>query len=219
LKYAIGEILLVVIGILIALQVNNWNEERADHIRETEILKDLRDDLVDTENLFNHFLNGYGEVIEHKKAIIKTIEGNLIWNDTLQDHINNFWWLIPVNINTTSYETLKDWGVSNIKNESLRRDIISIFVNRVDQCNIINESSSEIHWKASWQDDLSELYDLSDFTHVRILDYDQFLKSEDYANREKTYLGTLKLLKGQINGVLTEIIRVRKKIEIELERR
>lgn len=28
LKYAIGEIILVVIGILIALQINNWNEER-----------------------------------------------------------------------------------------------------------------------------------------------------------------------------------------------
>ncbi len=28
LKYALGEIILVVIGILIALQVNNWNEER-----------------------------------------------------------------------------------------------------------------------------------------------------------------------------------------------
>ena len=27
-KYAIGEIVLVVIGILIALQINNWNEDR-----------------------------------------------------------------------------------------------------------------------------------------------------------------------------------------------
>jgi hypothetical protein len=31
LKYAIGEIILVVIGILIALQINNWNETRKDH--------------------------------------------------------------------------------------------------------------------------------------------------------------------------------------------
>ncbi|MFT5611248.1 MAG: hypothetical protein ACI9LU_001750, partial [Polaribacter sp.] len=28
LKYAVGEIILVVIGILIALQINNWNEGR-----------------------------------------------------------------------------------------------------------------------------------------------------------------------------------------------
>ena len=32
LKYAIGEIVLVVIGILIALQINNWNEERKLYI-------------------------------------------------------------------------------------------------------------------------------------------------------------------------------------------
>lgn len=33
LKYAIGEILLVVIGILIALQANNWNEDRKDILK------------------------------------------------------------------------------------------------------------------------------------------------------------------------------------------
>ena len=37
-KYAIGEILLVVIGILIALQINNWNEGRKTHAKELEIL-------------------------------------------------------------------------------------------------------------------------------------------------------------------------------------
>ncbi|MFC4721750.1 DUF6090 family protein [Geojedonia litorea] len=41
LKYAVGEILLVVIGILIALQINNWNEVRKELINETKILKTL----------------------------------------------------------------------------------------------------------------------------------------------------------------------------------
>jgi len=41
LLYAIGEIFLVVLGILIALQINNWNEERKDRLKEQGILKDL----------------------------------------------------------------------------------------------------------------------------------------------------------------------------------
>lgn len=45
LKYAIGEILLVVIGILIALQVNNWNEQRKVYAEETRILTSLQKDL------------------------------------------------------------------------------------------------------------------------------------------------------------------------------
>ncbi|MCA0133805.1 DUF6090 family protein [Winogradskyella alexanderae] len=44
-KYAIGEILLVVIGILIALQINNWNENRKDFKMSVEFLKGIGDDL------------------------------------------------------------------------------------------------------------------------------------------------------------------------------
>ena len=48
LLYAIGEIFLVVIGILIALQVNNWNEKRLERRQEIEILKSVRKDLANT---------------------------------------------------------------------------------------------------------------------------------------------------------------------------
>ncbi|ARV10240.1 hypothetical protein BTO05_11555 [Winogradskyella sp. PC-19] len=44
-KYAIGEIILVVIGILIALQINNWNENRKLNNNEKIILIDLVEDL------------------------------------------------------------------------------------------------------------------------------------------------------------------------------
>ena len=44
--YAIGEILLVVIGILIALQVNNWNEDRKERIKEQEVLSELEQSIV-----------------------------------------------------------------------------------------------------------------------------------------------------------------------------
>ena len=44
LKYAIGEIILVVIGILIALQINNWNENRKLQTQELNLTKQLLDD-------------------------------------------------------------------------------------------------------------------------------------------------------------------------------
>ena len=45
-KYAIGEIILVVIGILIALQVSNWNQERKDRISERKLLDNIHRDFV-----------------------------------------------------------------------------------------------------------------------------------------------------------------------------
>ncbi|MBO3116106.1 hypothetical protein J4050_05070 [Winogradskyella sp. DF17] len=43
-KYAIGEIILVVIGILIALQINTWNQQRIENKQELELLKALKDE-------------------------------------------------------------------------------------------------------------------------------------------------------------------------------
>ena len=43
LRYAVGEIVLVVIGILIALQINNWNEGRKDRVLEKKLLENLTD--------------------------------------------------------------------------------------------------------------------------------------------------------------------------------
>ena len=53
LKYAIGEIVLVVIGILIALQINNWNEARKDRIEEKNILANLHDEFLENKKMLD----------------------------------------------------------------------------------------------------------------------------------------------------------------------
>ena len=50
LKYAIGEIILVVIGILIALQINNWNEDNKDRAKEKELLTQLQSEYISNLN-------------------------------------------------------------------------------------------------------------------------------------------------------------------------
>ena len=58
-KYAIGEIILVVIGILIALQINNWNEKRKDRINERVLYSRIITDLQADENRINVYINYY----------------------------------------------------------------------------------------------------------------------------------------------------------------
>ncbi|MFH6768279.1 hypothetical protein V8G56_05995 [Gaetbulibacter aquiaggeris] len=53
LKYAIGEIVLVMIGILLALQVNSWNQSRLERIDEKNILAKLHDEFLENKNEVN----------------------------------------------------------------------------------------------------------------------------------------------------------------------
>ena len=53
LKYAIGEIVLVVIGILIALSINSWNDNRKDRISERKLLDNIHRDFVQNKIQFD----------------------------------------------------------------------------------------------------------------------------------------------------------------------
>ena len=67
LKYAIGEILLVIIGILIAVSINGWNEDRKLKIEEQAILKDLKQEMETN-------LEALEIVIEEHKKSLKAAE-------------------------------------------------------------------------------------------------------------------------------------------------
>ncbi|WP_424120108.1 DUF6090 family protein, partial [Robiginitalea sp.] len=58
-KYAIGEIILVVIGILIALQINNWNENRKAIEREHALYQNILIDLENEDVILNSALKVY----------------------------------------------------------------------------------------------------------------------------------------------------------------
>ncbi len=72
LKYAIGEIVLVVIGILIALQINTWNELRKQRSEEIETLKNIKSDFTNAINEFEEN-NAFRERIISATEIFYTI--------------------------------------------------------------------------------------------------------------------------------------------------
>jgi len=70
-KYAIGEIVLVVIGILIALQINNWNENRKSAIQENLYLKRL---LSENKEDINTFKNNISDLEKGIESIARSMD-------------------------------------------------------------------------------------------------------------------------------------------------
>ena len=56
LKYAIGEIVLVVLGILIALSINSWNQDRIDKRSESKYLQELKREIQSNNTVLKFFI-------------------------------------------------------------------------------------------------------------------------------------------------------------------
>ena len=128
LKYAIGEIVLVVIGILIALQINNWNESRKDRVKEKEILMALAD------NLENNIETLEADVVflqihrESAKIILSVLDNKLPYSDTLDIHFHQ----ARVSkhefiLSESGFEQYKDAGFQIIRDGQIKNEILKLF--------------------------------------------------------------------------------------------
>ena len=126
--YAIGEIVLVVIGILIALQINNWNEKRKERAVEVNFLKNLKADLVSELENSTYFANYRFEKAEASAALIngdapQTIEDVERYTDTYE---RVFIWNTFVPNNNTFKELLSSGNLSLIKNDSIKNRLLEL---------------------------------------------------------------------------------------------
>ena len=125
--YAIGEIVLVVIGILIALQINTWNEERKANEHETKLLKDLLSEIkfsieeVDTVAFYNQDSYRYLELIENH------ITDDLPYSKVLDTAFGRLdTWYMPY-LPFSAYESLKESGIESISNDSIKQKITHLY--------------------------------------------------------------------------------------------
>lgn len=125
-RYALGEILLVVLGILIALQINNWNEEVKNQKNEynfyREILSDLEKDSVKLNDLTLYYQNR----IEHVAWLLKKVRNpdSPFENEEFGKHVEPLY-LGPLGITyNSSYEAAKSSGAfATFKNEKILKNL------------------------------------------------------------------------------------------------
>ncbi|MCA0133801.1 DUF6090 family protein [Winogradskyella alexanderae] len=133
--YAIGEIALVMIGILLALQVNNWNENRKAEEKELKLLIELKDDLIETKKDLMTDIERIPQLLNITNALYKSInEGKISETDPFklpQGYLLVYPILYP---KLSAYEAIQSEGISIISNDKLRKEITDFYqlhLNRV----------------------------------------------------------------------------------------
>lgn len=124
LLYAIGEILLVMVGILLALQVNSWDENKQKRMEEINLLEGIQKDLAQDAHTFQAALR-IQQITLRKQTALRDI----IYNKRpLSDSITNYFRSIaatstPIFVVATYERALRE-GLKTISDDSVRNNIV-----------------------------------------------------------------------------------------------
>ena len=127
LKYAIGEIVLVVIGILIALQVNNWNEVRKLKIEEQNTLRKLQRESEMIVDYLTLMCNSYDNYLTEIEASAKALHDKSLGNLSEQDFVSGVFssaFYEAISPPKSTYNELNSTGkIQHIESEIIKKSI------------------------------------------------------------------------------------------------
>ena len=162
--YAVGEIILVMIGILLALQVNNWNEDRAA-LKETQnyltkklknlnedkaLLKELNDHRMGLYEMCKDFLDkGFDGASDYEVvtiSIIATIERRFVSviNNSQRDAL------------TTYYQNIEQTGIEQLENDYLK--LVELITFAESRLNTSSEDLESDLWRSGYFTDNRALF-------------------------------------------------------------
>ena len=146
--YALGEIILIVMGILIALQINEWADERGERVFEQKTLGQIRTNLQTDHDALS-------EILRKRYAAVRSIENILAIEDPGNPDGDLKLWLSDVmqfdrfHSVSSAYEVLKSHGLDVVRNDVLRTTLgiyYDSWASEIQQHNQDIERGFMNHW-------------------------------------------------------------------------
>lgn len=128
LLYAIGEIILVVIGILIALQINNANEAKKTRAKELHYLENIKTDLLLNNETIDNFIKKRKTQIESANIVLDYYEGKPLTDlaDFSRNCLNVYIWHKFYQNNNTFLELTNSGNLALLSNDSIKNDLLNL---------------------------------------------------------------------------------------------
>ena len=190
-KYALGEIVLVMIGILLALQINNWNEKRRETIQTIGLLENMMKDLkTDIWNL-DQQINNFNQHINSSRTLLISEDYQLFSSDSIYN-------LLPTNstrykIVDLTFEKLKNVGTTKIlDSEELLNSITTYYTS------VSNILEMGVSWDFDYALKATDFWRLGEHFEAPILNDTlsmPFLENE--SDRKTTFIKELSSVKSR----------------------
>lgn len=208
-KYAIGEIILVMIGILLALQVNSWNQKRLDRKFETVMLNEVKSSLESDMEIYEIFVERAKLKSEGIQELLEMIASKKSYPDSvLRNTYNKMSLGFVFNYNKGGYEAIKSVGLDKISNDSLRNGLIvtyemhypriELFFNNIENDITNQEYELSLH-NALWKRVQVQMPDNSFKLISTPVNRDKFLDQTELIDRIKIEQDNLNSMTGRMS--------------------
>lgn len=142
LAYALGEMLLVVVGILIALQIDSWNDSRLDLIREREYLASMLSDIQINERRTEDAVNGNEILLDGLDRLLQRLSmpADQLLSDPLAQRATFLhalvytYWYLRVDFSELTMAQLKSSGGLMLITDREVREAMLTYQQRLEQC-------------------------------------------------------------------------------------
>jgi hypothetical protein len=122
-KYAIGEIILVVVGILIALQINNWNEQRKENVKEQAILKRLEKEFNTNKEQLLYKIEHRTDIIHNCTRLLEYFnEPDKATRDSILIYVSS---IVPTTFDPIENDLVSSGSIEILKNEELKQLLVN----------------------------------------------------------------------------------------------
>ena len=216
--YAVGEILLVVIGILLALQINNVNKAKLSRQKEvillTEMKANLQSDLRDLEyNIKNNKRR-----TEYNEVIRRIIEQKIPFSDTLKPYFGKFFGNFQLVETTSAWENLKSVGLDLISNDSLRNNLSRLYSNKYKYLeNLERGFDDRFHWDHMYPQILEHLSIDELWVSGAPRNYDAWLRDEKFYEVIKMNIKIRKYMQNEYESNYSLVLSLEEQVDRHLQ--
>jgi len=139
------EILVIMIGILSAFALNNWNEGRKTNKFEHELLIDIQNTLVEDVEKYSYYVYLNAKIKESVNALINHLEEGQPYQDSLINYFSEAHVFYKVILKNYAYQRAKDYGLHFLKKDSISYLLTEIYEFRLSFIIEMDDRSQQFH--------------------------------------------------------------------------